>query len=91
LCVLCSTVVGIRGKDSVVFGVERLVQSKLYEDDANKRIFHIDLHIGMVTQLLKFVCADGRTEECLFVLVFSFFLLFQLHALSDHTQLFSSH
>jgi len=46
---LCSTVVGIRGKDGVVFGVERLVQSKLYEDDANKRIFHIDLHIGMVT------------------------------------------
>lgn len=45
---LCSTVVGIRGKDGVVFGVERLVQSKLYEDDANKRIFHIDLHIGMV-------------------------------------------
>ena len=50
----CSTVVGIRGKDGVVFGVERLVQSRLYEDDANKRIFHIDLHIGMVIQLLIF-------------------------------------
>jgi len=56
---LCSTVVGIRGKDGVVFGVERLVQSKLYEDNANKRIFHVDLHIGMVTQFLDF-----KTLEC---------------------------
>lgn len=54
---LCSTVVGIRGKSGVVLGVERLVQSKLYEDDANKRIFHIDLHIGMVTQILFLHCA----------------------------------
>lgn len=51
------TVVGIRGKDGVVFGVERLVQSRLYEDDANKRIFHIDLHIGMAVAGLL---ADAR-------------------------------
>ena len=42
------TIVGIRGKDGVVFGVEKLVLSKLYEYGANKRIMHIDNHIGMV-------------------------------------------
>ena len=44
-----STAIGIRGKDGVVFAVEKLVQSKLYETGANKRIFHIDRHIGMVS------------------------------------------
>lgn len=47
--VLCRTIVGIRGKDGVVFGVEKLVLSKLYEYGANKRIIHIDTHIGMVS------------------------------------------
>lgn len=51
------TVVGIRGKDGVVLGVERLIQSKLYEDDANQRIFHIDRHIGMAVAGLL---ADAR-------------------------------
>ena len=32
----------------MVFGVEKLVLSKLYEYGANKRIIHIDNHIGMV-------------------------------------------
>lgn len=41
------SVVGIRCKDGVVFGVEKLVQSKLYELTSNKRIFTIDKHIGM--------------------------------------------
>lgn len=40
------TAIGIRGKDGVVFGVEKLVTSKLYEAGANKRIFNIDRHIG---------------------------------------------
>ena len=46
--ILHRTIVGIRGKDGVVFGVEKLVLSKLYEYGANKRIMHIDNHIGMV-------------------------------------------
>lgn len=44
-----STAIGIRCKDGVVFGVEKLVLSKLYEEGSNKRIFNIDRHIGMVT------------------------------------------
>lgn len=32
-----------------MFGVEKLVLSKLYEYGANKRIIHIDNHIGMVS------------------------------------------
>lgn len=45
------TVIGLRGKDGVVFAVEKLVTSKLYEPGANKRIFNIDKHIGMVYNL----------------------------------------
>ncbi|GLV35392.1 Proteasome alpha7 subunit [Carabus blaptoides fortunei] len=41
------TVIALRGKDCVVFAVEKLVTSKLYEAGANKRIFNIDKHIGM--------------------------------------------
>ena len=42
----------MRCKDGVVFAVEKLVQSKLYEPGANKRYFTIDRHIGMVSVLL---------------------------------------
>lgn len=53
----CGTAIGLRGKDGVVFAVEKIVPSKLYEKKANKRIFSVDRHIGMaVTGLL----ADGR-------------------------------
>lgn len=41
------TVVGIKCKDGVVFGVEKLVKSKLYELSSNRRIFTIDTHVGM--------------------------------------------
>ncbi|KAG7238076.1 hypothetical protein INR49_031430 [Caranx melampygus] len=43
-----STAIGIRCKDGVVFGVEKLVLSKLYEEGSNKRIFNIDRHVGML-------------------------------------------
>ena len=36
-----------RGKDGVVFAVEKIVTSKLYEKGANKRIFNVDRHVGM--------------------------------------------
>jgi len=49
LCACFRTAIGIRGKDGVVFAVEKLVQSKLYERGSNKRIFTIDKHIGMVS------------------------------------------
>lgn len=51
LCILLvffSTAIGIRCKDGIVFGVEKLVLSKLYEEGSNKRIFNIDRHVGMV-------------------------------------------
>nr|AAT36639.1 light organ C8 alpha proteasome subunit [Euprymna scolopes] len=51
------TAIGIRGKDGVVFGVEKLVRSKLYETGANKRIFNIDTHIGSAVAGLL---ADAR-------------------------------
>jgi len=42
-----STAIGVRCKDGVVFAVEKLVTSKLYEAGTGKRIFTIDRHIGM--------------------------------------------
>ncbi|MGH0151465.1 UNVERIFIED_CONTAM: hypothetical protein FKN15_045633 [Acipenser sinensis] len=53
-----STAVGIRCKDGVVFGVEKLVLSKLYEQGSNKRIFNIDRHVGMAVAGLL---ADARS------------------------------
>uniref|UniRef100_A0A6M2DLC8 Proteasome subunit alpha type n=1 Tax=Xenopsylla cheopis TaxID=163159 RepID=A0A6M2DLC8_XENCH len=41
------TAIGLRGKDGVVFAVEKLVTSKLYEPGTNPRIFNIDKHVGM--------------------------------------------
>merc|ERR1712128_311281 len=41
------TAIGIRGKDGVVFAVEKIVTSKLFEKGANRRIANIDTHVGM--------------------------------------------
>lgn len=45
------TILGLRCKDGIVLAVEKLVTSKLYEPGANRRIFSIDTHIGMVRVL----------------------------------------
>ncbi|XP_070156496.1 proteasome subunit alpha type-3 isoform X2 [Polyergus mexicanus] len=50
-------VIGLRGKDSVVFAVEKIVTSKLYEVGANKRIFNIDEHVGMA---VSGIISDAR-------------------------------
>lgn len=51
------TAIGLRGKDGVVFAVEKLVTSKLYEVGANKRIFTVDRHVGVAVAGL---IADAR-------------------------------
>lgn len=51
------TIVGLRGKDGVVLAVEKLITSKLYEEDSGSRIFNIDRHIGLAFSGLN---ADGR-------------------------------
>jgi len=51
------TVIALRGSDGVIFAVEKLVTSKLYEPGANKRIFNVDRHIGMAVAGLL---ADSR-------------------------------
>jgi len=51
------TAIALRGKDGVVFGVEKLVTSKLYEPGANRRLFNIDSHVGMAVAGL---IADAR-------------------------------
>ncbi|XP_063695728.1 proteasome subunit alpha type-3 [Culicoides brevitarsis] len=51
------TIVGLRGKNGVVLAVEKLITSKLYEEDSGSRIFTIDQHIGLAFSGLN---ADGR-------------------------------
>lgn len=51
------TIIGLRGKDGIVLAVEKLVTSKLYEEDSNSRIFTIDNYIGLAFSGLN---ADGR-------------------------------
>ena len=40
------SVIAIRGSDGVVFGVEKIITSKLYEEGCNRRVYSIDDHIG---------------------------------------------
>uniref|UniRef100_A0A8C4S9B4 Proteasome subunit alpha type n=1 Tax=Erpetoichthys calabaricus TaxID=27687 RepID=A0A8C4S9B4_ERPCA len=61
-----STAIGIRCKDGIIFGVEMLVLSKLYEEGSNKRMLNIDRHVGMaVAGLLADVrsLAESAREE----------------------------
>ena len=48
---------GLRGKDGVVFAMEKLVTSRLYEVGANRRLFNVDKHVGMAVGGLL---ADAR-------------------------------
>ncbi|NXW07280.1 PSA3 protein, partial [Fregetta grallaria] len=57
-----STAIGIRCKDGVVFGVEKLVLSKLYEEGSNKRLFNVDRHVGMVGVGLLSQVTSSRTR-----------------------------
>ncbi|KAG1285288.1 hypothetical protein G6F65_002992 [Rhizopus arrhizus] len=51
------TAIGLRVKDGVVLAVEKLIQSKLLVQGANRRIQSADLHIGIASAGLL---ADGR-------------------------------
>lgn len=58
-----STVIGITAKDGVILAVEKLIDSNLFEAEANRRIFQIDIHIGMVNvfSLLLAACSIFST------------------------------
>lgn len=49
------TVVGLRVKDGVVFGVEKLIKENLWEPTSNPRVFTVDKHIG--------IAAGGRITD----------------------------
>eukprot|EP01135_Chromosphaera_perkinsii_P005020 Nk52_evm18s310 gene=Nk52_evmTU18s310 len=51
------TAVGIRVKDGVVFGVEKLIPSKLLEPGTNRRLFTVDRQVGVAAAGL---IADSR-------------------------------
>ncbi|KAF7245653.1 hypothetical protein EG68_10243 [Paragonimus skrjabini miyazakii] len=61
------TAIAIRGKDCVVFGVENIVTSKLYESGCVKRVYNIDKHIGMVVvgfQVDAKALVSAARDEC---------------------------
>ncbi|CAB1331172.1 unnamed protein product [Coregonus sp. 'balchen'] len=63
-----STAIGIRCKDGVVFGVEKLVLSKLYEQGSNKRIFnHLSERVAMYVHAYTLYSAV-RPFGCSFIL-----------------------
>ena len=43
-----STTIGLKCKDGVVLGMEKVLHSKLLKRGANRRIMSADLHIGIV-------------------------------------------
>ncbi len=52
------TAIAIRGKDGVVFAVEKIVTSKLFEKESNKRIFNVDRQVGVaISGLYTDACA----------------------------------
>jgi len=51
------TAVGLRVKDGVVLGVEKIIQSKMLVEGSGRRISHLDRHIGMASAGLL---ADSR-------------------------------
>ncbi|KAB7499307.1 UNVERIFIED_CONTAM: hypothetical protein RMT77_003361 [Armadillidium vulgare] len=51
------TSIGLRCKDGVVFAVEKIITSKLFEPTSNKRIFTVDSHMGLACAGLL---ADAR-------------------------------
>jgi len=63
------TAIALRGKDGVVFAVEKLVMSKLYEAGANKRLFTVDRHVGCgvaglladAKQVVERACSEAST------------------------------
>uniref|UniRef100_A0A8C5WDE6 Proteasome subunit alpha type n=1 Tax=Leptobrachium leishanense TaxID=445787 RepID=A0A8C5WDE6_9ANUR len=57
-----STAISVRCKDGVVFGVEKLVLSKLYEEGSNKRIFNVDRHVGMAVAGLLADASNFRSN-----------------------------
>ena len=89
------TAVAIRGKDGVVFAVEKIVTSKLYEAGANRRIFNIDTHIGMAAaglvtdarQLASIARDEVSQLQCLIISS----SCFSGQQLSSRLRLLSSH
>lgn len=51
------TVVGIKCKDGVVLGCEKIVLSKMLEEGTNKRTYAVDRHAGVA---IAGISADGR-------------------------------
>ena len=54
-----STAVGLVCKDGVVLAVEKIVTSKLYSQGTNKRLFTVDTHAGLVSniQIVQYISA----------------------------------
>ena len=52
-----STCVGVRCKDGIVLAVEKLLTSKMLVATSNRKIYHVDDHIGVVRPTTRRGCA----------------------------------
>jgi len=43
------TAIGLQVKDGVVLGVEKIIVSKMLVEGSNKRILHVDKHVGVAS------------------------------------------
>lgn len=44
----CRTAIGLRVKDGIVLGVEKIIVSKMLEPTSNRRVNNVDKHVGIV-------------------------------------------
>ena len=59
-----STAIGVRCKDGIVLGVEKMVLNKLLVEGTNRRIANVDRHVGVVRVLVLHVTPEGRVTLC---------------------------
>lgn len=58
------TAIGIRCVDGVILACEKIVTSKLLVPGSNKRIAHVDRHVGIV-RLLHYPLSSSLPLSCL--------------------------
>jgi len=54
------TSVGLRCKDGVVLGIEKLIHSKMLVRGSNKRLATVDHHIGIVRFIILFIYEEQK-------------------------------
>ena len=60
----CSTAVGVRCRDGVILGVEKLIASKLLTPGSGRRLHTVDDHIGVVSTVRNLASVLSVDTTC---------------------------